>query len=228
MDGVLVGSDLTLEWALPWWWERYRVHNTHPVAFVDMGLSFEMKEWCRQRGELVRLKVVDFTEEVEPSLAQEWEEKTGTQFWGSRGAWFKKPFACLKSPFERTLWIDIDCEIKGSITPLFSYASGQIGLAMAKEQLDFSKPYAAYNSGVIAFRGHHPTIQAWADSCLEHHLRFRADDDVFAFMLFQKKLQIDEIPPEYNWSRCLAENSSALIQHWHGHHGKTYIRSQIR
>src|SRR5690606_10167073 len=107
MDGVLVGSDLTLEWALPWWWERYKTYNTHPVAFVDMGLCFEMKEWCKQRGELIRLKIVDFTEEVEPKLAQEWEEKTGTQFWGSRGAWFKKPFACLSSPFERTLWIDI-------------------------------------------------------------------------------------------------------------------------
>lgn len=225
MDGVLVGSDISLEWLLPWWWERYQAHNTHPVAFVDMGLSFEMKAWCRQRGPLIPLKIVDFTEEVDPKLAHEWEEKTGNQFWDSRGAWFKKPFACLKSPFERTLWIDIDCEIKGPITPLFSYASQPLGLAMAREQLDFSKPYPAYNSGVIAFRGPHPLLQEWAESCLELHSQFRADDDVFAFLLSQKGLQIDEIPPLYNWSRCLPENPQAIIQHWHGCHGKVYIRS---
>ena len=227
MDGVLVASDCTLEWAFPWWWARYRKHNTHPVAFVDLGMTAEKKEWCKRRGPLIPLRVGDFTEEVGREIALEWEGKTGTSFWESRGAWFKKPFACLQSPFDRTLWIDVDCEIRGSIAPLFDYVSLPMGLAMAKEQLDFSRSYQCYNSGVIAFRKNHPIIQGWADACLKLNGQFRADDDVFAYMLSQKGVEIDEIPPLYNWSRCLKENRNAIIQHWHGSHGKTVIRSQI-
>ena len=227
MDGVLIGSDLTLEWALPWWWKHYRKHNSHPVAFVDLGLTAEKKRWCKRRGPLIPLRVGDFTEEVAPEKAQEWEEKTGKSFWESRGAWFKKPFACLKSPFDRTLWIDVDCEIRGSIIPLFEYASKSGGLAMAMEQLDFSRSYKAYNSGVIAFRQNHPLILQWANTCLSLNTQFRADDDVFAYMLSEKGIEIDEIPPHYNWSRCLEENPHAIIQHWHGCHGKTVIKAQI-
>lgn len=227
MDGILVASDQTLEWALPWWWKHYRKHNSHPVAFVDLGLSFEAKKWCKRRGRLIPLRVVDFAEEVAPDKAREWEEKTGKMFWESRNAWFKKPLACLKSPFERTLWIDIDCEIRGSITPLFEYASSSTGLAMAKEQLDFSRNYKAYNSGVIAFCQNHQLLQDWADACFTLNPHFRADDDIFAYMLSEKRIEIDELPPEYNWSRCLEENPNTVIQHWHGCHGKTVIKAQI-
>lgn len=195
MDGVIVGSDLTQEWALPWWWERYRAHNNYPVAFIDLGLSLQMKDWCRQRGQLILLKVVDFTEKVDPKLARGWEAFSGTQFWESRGAWFKKPFACLKSPFERTLWIDTDCEIRGSIKPLFSYASRPLGLAVVRDPFDLFKPYPTYNSGVLSFRTANPLLQEWADSCLELHPHFQGDQDVLAFFLSKKGIQADEIPP---------------------------------
>ena len=226
MEGVVVGSDLTLEWALPWWWERYCAHNRYPVAFIDLGLSFEQKAWCRKRGDLIPLLMVDFTENVETGLAKEWEEKTGTFFWPSREVWFKKPFACLKSPFDYTLWIDIDCEIRGSIAPLFQYAKTPTGFAVAKEQLDFSKPYQAYNSGVIAFRKDHPILLSWAKACLKMNRKFRGDDDVLAYMLFEEGIGIEEIPPQFNLSRCLDEDPNAVILHWHGHHGKTVIRAQ--
>jgi hypothetical protein len=227
MEGVLIGSDSGLEWALPWWWKRYKLHNSHPVAFIDMGLTQPMKTWCKRRGSLLPLKVVDFTDEVPAERASEWEEKTGTSFWGTRSSWFKKPLACLKSPFETTLWMDIDCEIRGSIAPLFDLARRPTGLAMAKEQLDFSKPYPCYNSGLIAFRQNHPLIQEWADSCFKLNSQFRADDDVFAYLLARKGMEIDEIPPIYNWSRCRNENPDAIVLHWHGSHGKTVIRNQI-
>jgi len=228
MDGVLVASDFALEWVLPWWWERYQKHNSHPVAFIDLGLTPELKRWCKKRGALIPLRLGDFTDEVPPENAREWEEKTGTEFWGTRGSWFKKPFACLKSPFERSLWIDVDCEIRGSIAPLFDFANGPVGLAMAREQLDFTRPYPCYNSGVISFRRSHPLICEWADACLKLNAQFRADDDVWAYMLSQNGIAIDEIPPQYNWSRCLESNPNAVIVHWHGSHGKKVIRSQIQ
>ena len=46
-DGVIVGSDYSQEWLLPWWWENYTKHNRYPVTFVDFGLSQEPIELCR-------------------------------------------------------------------------------------------------------------------------------------------------------------------------------------
>lgn len=228
MDGIIIASDQTLEWMLPWWWDRYQNHNPHPVAFIDLGLSFEKKEWCKQRGELIPLRVIDFAEEIDPETAKKWEEEFGNQFWESRNAWFKKPLACLKSPFQRTLWIDVDCEVRAPISPLFEYADKPIGFAMAKEQVDLSRDYQIYNSGVIAFRQNHPLLKMWADACLAQNQNFRGDQEVFSHMIAETKYAIDEVPPLYNWSRCMEERSDALIQHWHGHHGKYIVRVQLQ
>ena len=54
-DGILIGSDEHLEWAIPWWWENYSRFNSFPVAFADFGMSEAMRAWCRERGELIDL-----------------------------------------------------------------------------------------------------------------------------------------------------------------------------
>ena len=59
MDGIVVGADLTQEWLLPWWWSHYSRFNSLPVAFIDFGMSDEMKKWCQERGELIPLPVAD-------------------------------------------------------------------------------------------------------------------------------------------------------------------------
>lgn len=230
MNGIIVGADITQEWILPWWWEHYSKHNSLPVAFIDLGMSFEMKDWCKARGDLIRLRLLDFAaekEEVDPMIAQKFEAEFGNQFWDYRNAWFKKPFACLLSPFQQTIWIDVDCEIRGSVTPLFEYAGG-INPAMAREQVDLSRSYKAYNSGIIAFRHNHSLLREWADACLTLNSNFRGDDDLFAYIVSEKGIEIDEIPPEYNWSRCSDDNPQALILHWHGAIGKRVIRNQMQ
>ena len=226
-DGVLIGSDLTLEWALPWWWERYQEHNSHPVAFIDLGLSFEMKDWCKERGQLIPLRVVGFAEEAPLEVTKQWEKEAGKQFWDCRDAWFKKPLACLKSPFDRTLWIDVDCEIRGSLTPLFEYASKSVGFAMAFEQNPYSANYPLYNSGVIAFQKNHQLLHLWAEWSMNKNRLFRGDQEIFSYIVHEQKIKIDEIPPIYNWSRRNPDRSDAVIQHWHGNHGKFVIRTQL-
>lgn len=228
MDGIIVGSDQTLEWTLPWWWDHYRRWNSFPVVFIDFGLSLEKKRWCEERGERKVLRVVDFAEEVDAATAQEWEREFGTQFWESRNAWFKKPMACSLSPFKRTLWIDLDCEIRGSLAPLFEYADRNTGFAMAKEQIDVPKTHPIYNSGVIAFRQNHPLLKEWGERCLKESRLFRGDQEVLSALIAEKKIEIDEIPPLYNWSRCLEERADILIHHWHGAYGKEAIRSAVR
>ena len=83
MDGIIVGADLTQEWLLPWWWEKYRKNNSYPLAFIDLGMSFEMKDWCRARGEHIPLRVADFAaerEEIDPLTAKNWKENLGPNF----------------------------------------------------------------------------------------------------------------------------------------------------
>ncbi len=232
-DGVIVGADMTLEWLLPWWWENYQKHNAHKIAFVDLGLSLEMKEWCRERGELIRLRLLDdFVKEkseIDPIVANLWDQEFGKHFWQSRVAWFKKPFACLLTPFQRTVWIDIDCEIRGSIQNLFAYADAPPGIAMARNQcpVDMSIGNYFYNSGVIAFRKNIDLLSDWANCCLRATDTYRTDDEAFSDMVEKRKIAISEIPPAYNWSRCQENDCEAIILHWHGATGKEVLRHRI-
>jgi hypothetical protein len=227
MNGIIVGADLTQEWLLPWWWAHYSKHNDYPVAFIDFGMSFEMKDWCKARGQHIRLRLVDFAAEkeaIDPNLAHSMESEFGSQVWECRNAWFKKPFACLLSPFQKTIWIDLDCEIRGSLSPLFEYK----GLALAKSH-DLPNPYQIYNSGIMTYdETGLSLIKEWADWCFKRSDIFRGDQEVLSHMIGEKNLSISELPPIYNWSRCSEENPDALILHWHGTYGKCVIKNQMQ
>tara|TARA_R100000008_G_C3583155_1_gene170044 strand:- start:1045 stop:1740 length:696 start_codon:yes stop_codon:yes gene_type:complete len=68
-----------------------------------------------------------------------------------------KVFGIKSSPYNRTIFLDADTEIKGSIEPLFSYLNNH-DLCLAKE---FIIP-SAFNTGVISFRDS-PAIKAFID-----------------------------------------------------------------
>lgn len=227
MDGIVVGSDLTQEWLLPWWWNHYSRFNSHPVAFIDFGMSDEMKKWCRERGELIPLLVADVfvaeRETIDPTLVQEMENACGDSFWPSRSAWFKKPLACLLSPFRRSLWIDLDCQIHGPLNALFPLCNHS--LAMARE--DFDSHTEGYNAGVIAFKHGDPVIEDWANRSYLCSHQFRGDQDVLNALIREQNLAIAELPQIYNWSRLKEKNPHAIILHWHGPQGKSEIAHQI-
>ena len=48
--GVCVKVGPESEQMLPWWWKHYSKHNSHPVAFMDGGMSEAMREFCKERG----------------------------------------------------------------------------------------------------------------------------------------------------------------------------------
>lgn len=231
-DGIIVGTDISQEWLLPWWWRNYQKYNSYPVVFVDLGMSYEKKAWCKERGELIPLRLfADFVNEksqVDRAKIRAWEEETGNHFWSCREAWFKKPLACLQTPFLRTLWIDLDCEVRGSIGDLFSYADEPPGLAMVKDQGFKNKDsYQMYNSGVICYRRHLDAIVDWGRACIETNGLFRGDQEVFSYLIAEKKIPLSVLSSLYNWSRTLHENKEAVIFHWHGPFGKFAIRQQL-
>lgn len=227
MHGVIVGADISQEWLLPWWWHHYQKHNTHPVAFFDFGMSFTKKQWCQERGTLIPLRMANFAKEKAEMAAdsiEKLEKNFGSHFWDSRGAWFKKPFACLKSPFQKTIWIDLDCEVRAAVDGLFQGKE----LSMALDRFSLKKEkYPSFNSGVIAFRQNEPLVVEWAQFSLSHNHLFRGDDEVFSWMTDNKGYEIPVLDPKWNWSRLLGESEKALIFHWHGPMGKFVIRHAI-
>lgn len=221
-NGILVGSDISQEWLLPWWWKRYSGHNQYPVAFIDFGMSADKKKWCQERGELIPLQLsADFIfqkEEMNPKTVEELETKYEESFWESRSAWFKKPFALLQTPFNKTIWLDLDCEVRGSLEPLFAYAEP---LSLLKET------EIIYNSGVIPYEKDLDLIIDWAKACIEGNKTFRGDQEVLSHLIKEKNISIRHLPKEYNWSREKPESDSMLIYHLHDAVGKSVIRHQL-
>ncbi len=224
-QGILLGADITQEWILPWWWRHYSQYNHLPVAFVDFGLSFPMKKWCLERGELIPLRVCDFAAEkpdMDEGLVRQFEADFGSHFWNARNVWFKKPLACLQSPFETTLWLDVDCEVRGSLSSLFTLP----GLAMAVDAIAPPRPYLTYNSGVMLFRRPHLFVE-WAAAAHEKSALFRGDQELLSSLIAETHYPITLLDPLYNWSRMLGECDAAQILHWHGENGKKVIRQEL-
>jgi hypothetical protein len=227
-EGIIVGSDYAQEWLLPWWWDRYCRFNDYPVAFVDFGLSEEMREWCKSRGHFISLPVADIfvppKEEIAAASIQKWEAVYGKNMWESRNAWFKKPLACLQSRYRKTLWIDLDCEIKGSLKGIFGLCDAA-KIVIARE--DHFAERKNYNSGVIGFHKDIAIMEDWADLAVENPGEFPGDQEALSHLILQQKPSLAQLPPIYNWSRCSEENSDAVIVHWHGKYGKLVIAHQL-
>lgn len=230
-DGVVVGADQFQEWLLPWWWDNFIKHNSCPVTFVDFGLSLEKKNWCQERGELIALPFLDVLvkdkDEVEAERAEKWEDRYGEYFWDYRKAWFKKPLACLQSPYRRTLWLDLDCEILGPLTDLFNACGHPTGVALVKDAVSDESPFPIYNSGVIAFQRNAPILTAWAEQSLERNGEFRGDQDLLSQIIFESGLAVCQLPAIYNWNVAYGLNPSTVICHWIGDRGKHALRDQL-
>lgn len=223
-DGVLVGCDQNQEWMLPWWWSHYSKYSFLPVAFADFGMSGKAKEWCKDRGVLLEVAGPESLskEGVAEHLAAEWEKAYQEGVWTSRNGWLKKPLAMKNTPFDRTLWLDLDCEIIGSIMPLFQKIHSHAGIAMAKEPSEEGEE-PTYNSGVVVFQKDSPLIQKWAEVCLHGHTQFLSDQTAINSLIHESHIEIAELPAIYNWRVSFGVNIEAVILHWTGAWGKEII-----
>lgn len=230
--GILCGAEKSQEWLLPWWWSRYREHNSFPVTFIDFGMSNEMQAWCAERGELYLIEFEDSCifpkDRIDPNLIKEWENIYGQTVWNSRSAWFKKPFAFLNSSYEAALWIDIDCEVLGPLELLFAHFDANSELALvrdfASDHLPRLDPHVRYNGGVIGFQHGSSIIEKWAEGAIHQNDLFAGDDSLLSHLIFKHQLDVIELPEIYNWRMVRGLNLDAVIIHWIGNSGKAYIR----
>lgn len=198
INGVVVGCDACQEWMLPWWYENYTKHNAYPVVVADFGMS--------GRYGLDSIKI--------PTIP-------GVK------VWFNKPVAIREAPFDCTVWIDIDCEIRGDIGRIFEYA--RKGFAVTRD------PYAAKRclntdpiaSGVVGVTNNNQILDKWIDTTMAQCSRFRGDQEILNSFVNASSPGVVVMPPVYQWLRLDGDNPEALIMHWTGPTGKDIIRSKI-
>jgi hypothetical protein len=218
--GILIGSDSKTEWLLPWWWKYYSKYNDFPVAIADFGLSPKMVKWCQKRFQVISLKCPrDFVQQksdLSKNLAKQWQETYKGDVWEAREAWFKKPLACLQTPFDLTLWLDVDCEVCGPLKPLFDSFEKKIELAIVRESQD-------YNSGVLLFWKTSSFLKKWTELCIKENDKYMGDQNALTELIVSGKIRIKELDPKYNWRMVQGYNDAVVVAHWCAW-GKEYLQ----
>lgn len=220
--GILTGCDFRHEWLLKWWWDHYSKHNAHPITFIDFGMSQSARNWCESKGSLISFTVKDLN-------AQKWIKTTTPYALAKRNIWYAKIFALLKTPYKKSAWIDLDCEIKKPIDPLFSFCENGDGVAIGKEfetraQAEHTynlvpKNAISYNCGVIAFTHQSPLITRWAQKAIAEHTHFFADQQLFNTLVHEEKFNIFELPWIYNQIHPNPDHKDVIIYHHASYNG---------
>ena len=215
--GVVVGFDTGREWLVPWWFGNFRKHNDLPVAFADFGMSEAMREWCRDRGH-----VVDVTD---IPVAR---------------ACFRKPFAILRAPFKEVLFLEPDCEVRGSVEPLLKHChnSGVAlavvadGRSVAAEAPDGSFAMCSpdtvmWDAGIIVVRHGHSFVTDWAAEALAGEHEYTCDGEALARVIARGGYEAGHLPPELALNRRRGDGTGATVFHWVGEDGKTLLRERV-
>jgi len=232
-DGILVATNEKLEWMLKWWWGHYSQHNTFPVTFIDFGMSKSARMWCDNRGTVITLSPPALKpQEAIPQNTQEiWESIYGRALWEARKGWGRKPFAFLKTPYDRTIWLDIDCLVLKPLHPLFDASASGIALAQEPErtvkksrELGLLLPgEISYNSGVVSYLRNCPLIPEWAERTLSENHLFYGDQDILSRIIHEKKALITTLPDIYNRQKRYGSTPDTFILHFVGNRGKNDI-----
>ena len=203
--GILIGMDSDQEWMLEWWFDNYKKFNKMPVALVNYGMTRDGLEKAKKLADYI----IQF-----PKL--------------DIHSWFKKPFALKRSPFQNTVWIDIDCQVRHDLGPLRKWCRNY-GFAVAPDKENkFSQTTFPVNSGVIAYKHKNKIIDLWAESTIKKGDQYRSDQEVLEVLLHEEGADYGLIPPLFNWMRLRGVNRFAHIIHWTGEEGKKEIRKQIK
>lgn len=195
--GVLVFSDEKTEWMLGWWHWHYKRDNLLPVLFVDAGMSTRAARFCMERGTYLKLPA------LEPK------------------GWFLKPYVLRTTPFKRTLYLDVDCEVRGCLSPFFEFNGFAIARNVESNSIAVRDPV---NSGVIVYDHGNELVDRWCEGTSARWKHFHSDQDV----LDQLEKSFVEIPPQLHWLRARGPNPDALVFHHCGQAGKRDILAAIR
>ena len=207
-EAFLTGCDKNHEWFLEWFIGNYKKHNKTPLIFANFGVTESALQYIRKNVHAV----MDMTKSPEKG-------------------WFKKPLSMLSCPAKKTVWIDMDCEIKDNIDNIFSL------LEPKKLNMVEDKPWTKrrnevwHNSGIVGFIDKPVILTQWAQQVKAKPEV--GDQEVLHSMLnpITKIGAVNDLPNEYNVMRIQTENDDyrgkIKVMHWTGRKGKEKIRSML-
>ena len=205
----VTGCDENHEWMLEWFFKNYKKHMKDvPLVFANFGLTPDGLKKVRENVHAV-MNLKPFDEE----------------------GWFKKPMSMIKCHSKKTIWIDLDCEIRDDISNLFNMLKPNM-LNMVED-----KPWTMrgqelwHNSGVVGFIDKPTILYDWAKAIRDNPVQ--GDQEVLHLLLnpITKIKYINDIPNEYNVLRLQVETDgyagAIKVMHWTGQKGKNKIRAML-
>lgn len=211
-NGVLLFGDRELEWLLPWWFHHFGQSNPDlAVAVADFGLSKEALQWLGDKNIQILPRADDL-----PDL---------------HSTWFYKPFAIASSPFDMTVFSDLDCEIRGKLLPMFPWIDQGLVLGNDLYPLGVGRKLfresCYYNSGLIGIHSNSPTLSRWCSETLKLHEILRSDQEILNLVIYESEATIVELPDHFHQLRLDGDHREAVVMHWTGERGKSHIKKRI-
>ena len=235
-NGILTGCDQRQEWMLKWWWKNYSQSNDTPVTLFDFGMTPCARKWCESRFQVIPFSLPSsFITPI--SQAVKWPSKTARYVWNVRPIWFSKALCLPQTPYEKNIWIDLDCQVKKKISSLFSFCQSGDGFAIALDTpsniLDFrkndclSEEAQGYQTGVFAFKRKSPVVNAWLKACYDQRDQEFSEQSTLCHTLHRTDFDFVHISNHYNWLFPEDKNSRALIVHHTGASHKRQLMLEV-
>lgn len=201
----ITGVDSNHEWMLEWWFNNIRKHSDIPITICDFGMSDKMSNWA----EMTASHFIKYPKH-------------------HKCAWFYKSQCLLDSPFEKTCWLDADCQVLTNIDDIFKYAhEGKLGLTR-----DVGRGKGWWATGVVVIKGKPVILQDWNNISRDSALR--GDQETLNYLLQSTSYsdrQIAEMPLEYQWLRLQLsrgqDSPDKKVIHWTGPSGKEHIKTLL-
>lgn len=238
-QGIITGCDQSQEWMLKWWLEHAEKNAGMPLSFVDFGLSKSACIYLKNRG----INVLDGSSILKPFLTKShysypssWIEKWKRESTSQRPFYFAKPLACLLSPYDQTLWVDLDCKIVQTPKQAFSYIDPNFGMTMSldseqtainwQEQGLIDKGSVAYQAGVIAFNKDSSLMLTWKQLCLSSYDTEYSEQTAIINYLHRNKKTLQLLPSFFNHLNP-HQHQKVSIAHYGGHWHKLYLIREL-
>jgi hypothetical protein len=211
--GIIVGCCAKQEYLLPYFYLNLRLHTDLPITFFDFGMSPFGRSFCEKRGQLIVL-----SDSIKKGLSLD-------PLYIIKKGWFKKPLACSQSPFDLTIWLDLDCKIHKNFEAIFDkLQNNHFAIAKSPKETKHGfcrkllkkrlKELVFYNSGVIAFKKDSPIIKEWIQYSEKMHAICRGDEDTLSYLLSLRKHPFSVLDACYNHIPVHGQSKDPVITHY--------------
>ncbi|MCF7806145.1 MAG: hypothetical protein K9M13_00585, partial [Simkaniaceae bacterium] len=150
-----------------------------------------------------------------------WERQYNGDLWTARQSWFLKPFVLQLTPFQKSLYLDLDCEVKMPLNSLFNMDT-PFAVALETTRTDL------FNSGVILYEKNSPILHAWKEEVQTKNHLHMGDQDILSALIETQQFKWDLLDKTYNMRPAFtADLDHAAIVHRVGLVGKRDIMAQM-